>query len=356
MNSQTKPTIRQKRAEKRPSFRLLAALPVVFAFAALSLVSCRGAAVDTPPTPTEPAPEMVFTAAAQTAEAKLTIQAATLAAPTATEPPPTAEPTSLLDSPSPTTAPDALTPTQAPVASGGADRAEFVSDVTVIDGTTFTAGEDFVKTWQLKNAGTSTWSTDYKLVFVSGNQMDGPAAVNLAASVPPGEVVDLSVSLTAPNENGLQRGFWMLQNAQGSLFGIGPGFDLAFYVEINVVGGSGVPNATATAGSTTGAVTDVSLSVDDDTFSGACPHTFTFTAQVTTSSPTRLTLEMEAGSSDGIYVYSLPAPQTFDVGAGTFSFSYTLDLAASVDGWARIRTTVPNTVTSNQAAFLLTCE
>ena len=36
------------------------------------------------------------------------------------------------------------------------DLAEFVADVTVPDGTDFTPGETFVKTWQLRNAGTST--------------------------------------------------------------------------------------------------------------------------------------------------------------------------------------------------------
>jgi hypothetical protein len=320
-----------------------------------SLAACRSTAVDTTPTPTESNPEMVFTAAAQTAEAKLTIQAATLSAPTATEPPPTQPPTTLPETPTLTQDPN-FTPTETPAASGGADRAEFVSDVTIIDGTTFTAGDEFIKTWQLKNAGTSTWSTDFKLVFVSGNQMNGPAAVNLSTNVPPGELVDLSVTLTAPEVNGTQRGFWMLQNTEGTLFGIGPSYNLAFYVEINVVGGSGVPDATPTAGSGSGAVSAITVSVDDDSFSGACPHTFTFTAQVTTSAPSRLTLEMEAGATNAGYQFNLPAPQTFDVGIGTFSFTYFLDLAGSVDGWARIRTTAPNVVTSNQANFTLSCE
>ncbi len=331
------------------------ALLAFFAIAAAGLAACRGAGGDATPAPTEPDPEMVFTAAAQTAEAKLTVQALTLSAPTATLPPPTFTPTTLAESPTPATDPN-LTPTETPAPSGGADRAEFVADVTVIDGTTFTAGEQFVKTWQLKNAGTSTWSTDYKLVFVSGSQMGGPAAVNLSSNVPPGDLIDLSVTLTAPQENGVQRGFWMLQNAGGALFGIGPGFDLAFYVEINVVGGSGASGPTPTPGSGSGAVTGIALSVDNNSFTGECPHTFTFTAQVTTSAQSRVTLEMEAGASNPSYLYTLPAPQTFDVGVGTFSFSYFLNLTGSVDGWARIRTTAPNAVTSNQVNFTLTCE
>jgi hypothetical protein len=96
--------------------------------------------------------------------------------------------------------------------------------------------------------------------------------------------------------------------------------------------------------------------VDEASFTGECPHTFTFTAQVTTSSPARVTLEMEAGATDSSYQFSLPGPQTFDVGVGTFSFSYFLDLAGSVEGWVRIRTTEPNIVTSNQASFNLSCQ
>lgn len=121
------------------------------------------------------------------------------------------------------------------------DWAQFVSDVTVPDGATYKAGDSFNKTWRIKNIGTCTWSTDYSLVFVSGAQMSAPAAVTLSKSVAPGQTIDLTVSMTAPNAAGTHRGNWQLKNASGVLFGIGANADKSFWVEIKV---SGAPGAT----------------------------------------------------------------------------------------------------------------
>ena len=116
----------------------------------------------------------------------------------------------------------------------GCDKAQFVTDVTVPDGTVFAPGTAFTKTWRLKNIGTCTWNTSYTLVFHTGEQMSGPAAVNFPSTVAPGATVDLSVTLTAPNTGGTYRGYWMLKNASGNLFGIGANADKPFWVEIKV--------------------------------------------------------------------------------------------------------------------------
>lgn len=119
------------------------------------------------------------------------------------------------------------------------DAAQFVADMTVPDGTSYKAGDTFDKTWRLKNVGTCTWSTNYNLVFESGNQMGGPAAAALSGSVAPGQTVDLTVRLTAPSTSGLIRGYWKLKNAGGVLFGIGSTADKAFWVEIRVSSSDG---------------------------------------------------------------------------------------------------------------------
>lgn len=121
------------------------------------------------------------------------------------------------------------------------DWVQFVSDVTVPDGTTYKASDSFNKTWRVKNIGTCTWTTDYSLVFVNGAQMNAPASVKLPKSVAPGQTIDLTVSMTAPNAAGTHRGNWQLKNASGVLFGIGPNADKSFWVEIKV---SGAPGAT----------------------------------------------------------------------------------------------------------------
>ncbi|GEM_PF-248123 len=127
------------------------------------------------------------------------------------------------------------TPTDTPVPSA-CDKATFVSDVTVLDGTLFAPGTPFTKTWRLKNSGSCTWTTSYKLIFQSGDQMGAPASINLPVNVAPEQTIDVSVPMTAPNNAGKYRGYWMLSNASGALFGLGENANSPFWVEINVSG------------------------------------------------------------------------------------------------------------------------
>ena len=123
----------------------------------------------------------------------------------------------------------------------GCDRAQFVSDVTVPDGTVFAPGASFNKTWRLKNVGTCTWSTSYSLVFDSGEKMGGPDSVNLPKSVAPGQTVDVTVSLTAPSSAGTYRGYWKFANASGVRFGIGSDGTKSWWVEIKTSGPTATP-------------------------------------------------------------------------------------------------------------------
>ena len=116
------------------------------------------------------------------------------------------------------------------------DWAQFVSDVTVPDGTIFQPGATFTKTWRLKNIGTCTWSTSYTMVYVSGTQMGSTTSVNLPGSVAPGQTVDVSVPMTAPNTAGSYTGYWKFKNASGALFGIGYYANSPWWVQIRVQG------------------------------------------------------------------------------------------------------------------------
>lgn len=112
------------------------------------------------------------------------------------------------------------------------DWAEFVKDVSVPDGSTFSAGETFSKTWRVKNRGTCSWSPDYMLVFNSGDALGGTTEVRLPAYVAPGQTVDISVPLTAPAAAGHYVGYWTLRNPAGVLFGSGDKANTPFYVDI----------------------------------------------------------------------------------------------------------------------------
>ena len=149
--------------------------------------------------------------------------------PTATlEPAPTATRPPVIVPPTATSIPPA-TATPMPCDQGG-----FISDISVPDGTSLPAGTQFNKTWRLKNTGTCTWTTDYAVVFDSGESMSGPASQKLSASVLPGQTIDVTLTLKAPGQTGQFRGNWKLRNASGVLFGLGSQ-NKTFYVEIKVV-------------------------------------------------------------------------------------------------------------------------
>ena len=154
--------------------------------------------------------------------------ALTLNAPTQTPPPPTVTPVPVTNTPAPTVT------TLPPTAVSYCDWAGFVKDVTIPDGTVVSPGETFTKVWRLKNRGTCTWTSDYMLVFHSGSQMGGTTAVRLPGSVAPGQTVDVSVTLTAPADAGSYKGYWILRNASGALFGTSDKANIPFYVDVTV--------------------------------------------------------------------------------------------------------------------------
>lgn len=119
------------------------------------------------------------------------------------------------------------------------DRAQFISDVTVPDGTIFAPGITFSKTWRLKNVGTCTWTTGYSLIFDSGEKMGGPDSAPMPTNVAPGQTVDITISLVSPTTKGTYRGYWKFKNSVGTPFGIGATGTKAWWVEI-VVSGTGI--------------------------------------------------------------------------------------------------------------------
>jgi len=115
----------------------------------------------------------------------------------------------------------------------GNDNALFVSDVTIPDGQVMPPNNQFTKTWRIKNSGSSTWNTGYKIVFQSGHSMGAQSERTIPNSVAPGASIDISVNMTAPGSAGTYRGNWKMKNASGVAFG-----DLV-WVEILVQGNEG---------------------------------------------------------------------------------------------------------------------
>lgn len=201
-------------------------LIVLFAAVLMALVACLPLTMLTLPlVRPNPTPAVDSFATVQ-AIVTQTVVAMTQNAPTQTPPPTSVPPT------------NTSVPTNTPFPTATAvmycDWVSFVKDVSVPDGTVFEPGETFTKTWRLKNRGTCTWTPDYMLVFASGSKMGETTAVRLPGYVAPGQTVDVSVTLTAPEKKDRYIGYWMLRNPSGTLFGYGDIANQAFYVDIKV--------------------------------------------------------------------------------------------------------------------------
>jgi hypothetical protein len=186
---------------------------------------------------------MDVTQAYQTVEAKLT-QAVALTPPvtpthTATQ---AITPTATMASTATISQPTSPPATSAP----GCDQAGAGTpiDVTIPDDTVMAPGEQFTKTWRIQNIGTCTWDQNYSVVFVSGNAMAAPNKVSLTQQVAPGELVDISIDMQAPQNPESYQGNWKLMNASGQQFGIGAAGGVPFWVRIVVEGGVPLPTAT----------------------------------------------------------------------------------------------------------------
>lgn len=182
---------------------------------ALLIGACGGTATQ----PSEPTPDVaaVRTSAASTVVSQFTLTAAAF---TPTLPPPPSQ-TSL-----PTETATATQPAVAQVTNAQGTTIALCDkyawdvatvDVNVPDNTIMSPGQEFVKTWKIKNTGACTWGEGYKLIYSYGDKMNGTAQA-LTAAIAPGDEVDVSVSFKAPDLAGSYQSFWTLQNPKGIPF------------------------------------------------------------------------------------------------------------------------------------------
>lgn len=187
--------------------------------ATLLIAVLIGACGASPTQAPEPTPDVaaVRTSAASTVVSQFTLTAAAF---TATLPPP----------PTQTSLPEATaTATEPPVAQVTNAQGTTIAlcdkyawdvstvDVNVPDNTVMSPGQEFVKTWKIKNTGACPWGEGYKLIYSYGDKMSG-AAQALTAAIAPGEEVEVSVAFKAPDLAGSYQSFWTLQNPKGIAF------------------------------------------------------------------------------------------------------------------------------------------
>lgn len=116
-----------------------------------------------------------------------------------------------------------------PPAPGCINRAAFVADITVPDGTPWQPNQGFNKIWRVQNIGTCTWSTRDQLAFVGGEQMTNIAHVPVTRNVAPGQTFDFLVAMNAPPALGAHSGRWQMRDGNGAFFGA------TLWVKINTI-------------------------------------------------------------------------------------------------------------------------
>ncbi|HSQ26621.1 MAG TPA: NBR1-Ig-like domain-containing protein, partial [Anaerolineales bacterium] len=89
--------------------------------------------------------------------------------------------------------------------------------------------------WRLQNAGSCTWTSAYGISYDGDNLLNAPSFSPITSgTVPPGQTVDITVNLTAPNTSGVYRQNFKLVNASGEKFALGDG-SKPFWAQIEVV-------------------------------------------------------------------------------------------------------------------------
>jgi len=91
-------------------------------------------------------------------------------------------------------------------------------DVTVPDNTIMTPGQDFLKTWLVKNNGACPWGAGYVLVYAGYSTPMSGQFVPFDEVIQPGEEVEVSVQFKAPDAAGEYLSAWTMQNPQGVTF------------------------------------------------------------------------------------------------------------------------------------------
>lgn len=102
--------------------------------------------------------------------------------------------------------------------SGNCYDSALVSDVTIPNGTEMEPGDTFKKTWQIENTGTCDWDNDFRIQFVGGD-IFGSDTTKIRKYVRPGETVNISLDMVAPNGSGTVTSSWRIADASGTAFG-----------------------------------------------------------------------------------------------------------------------------------------
>jgi uncharacterized protein YkwD len=197
----------------------------------LALSACGGGAA-TPETTTTATEAEVATALISITEAPATSEPAMTPSETATSGTP-ATITATAGTPIPTNPADCT------------NKASFVADVTIPDNTNIGGGTNFTKTWRIANTGTCVWGPNYTVSYYSGERLNAVDSLPLSLTYP-GQNIDISMELTAPNRTGTFQGNYVIKNPAGLIMSINDDSRLWVIINVTVLGAASSATSTAT--------------------------------------------------------------------------------------------------------------
>ncbi len=245
---------------------------------------------------------IIETSVAQTVAAQAPTGAPVAETPAATLIP-TQTPFSLTPLPSPIPSPTSFTPagSQAQCASAS------LQDEAPVDGKIFKPGEQFIKTWYVKNTSPCVWDTTYKIVFWSGDLLGGGYVYQLPRVTGPGQTVPIELVLTTPTTPGTYKSEWKLQTPDKINFGVGY-LQAALYAEVVV---ADLTTTTAIAYD----ITSAELVITREPKTGCQPANMVYTANVsiTTNGPLKVKYRIyqQDGNNGSAYKFELKEAGTY---------------------------------------------
>lgn len=212
------------------------------------------------------------------------------------------------------------------------NKAKFIAE-TIPDDTEFNPGASFTKTWTFQNEGTCTWNTGYKLVFVTGEAMGGPAAISVPTNVAPGTQIKIDVPLKAPSNPGTYRGDWTLQSQENENF-------FPVYVRIKTK-------------SVNFAVTSVYTNLKNVS-PGACPYTYAVDVSIVTNAAGKVTYSTETslGAVSSLKNLNFDSADTI---IAEFDWGSLGAAGTTTDYWLKVYIQSPNNQTFGPYNFSVTC-
>ncbi len=209
----------------------------------------------------------------------------------------------------------------------------WTGDETILDGTIFDPGDNFVKSWTLRNAGTCDWTTGARMVFEEGDQMGGPDSINLTETVEPGETYVVEIPMQAPASDGDYTGVWRMTAADGTKMG-------KYWVKITV---GNPPPAFA--------VTSVTYYMPHTTIDMGCPNSISISAEITTNGAGNVSFKW----NDSQGCPGCATKSTTFAGAESKIIQHTMTINASGNHWAKIYIDEPNHQWFGQKNFTVNC-